>query len=97
MNGQSNYERAWTVKAMEHLVRCVNCEDYMDSWFMCGVADGDIKKDTTLDEIIEMGYCEDKTYEELLTIFLKIMYRAGGDGGLYSDGIVSGQRHIEWR
>ena len=90
-------KRAEVVKAMDTIVSCINNEDFIDSWLMSGVADGDIKRDTTLEEIEEMGYCEASTFKDLMTLFLKLMYRAGGNGGLYCDGIVSGERHIEWR
>lgn len=89
--------RAEVVKAMDTIVSCINYEDYIDSWLMGGVADGNIKSDTTLEEIQEMGYCDDPTFRDLMTLFLKLMYRAGGRGGLYCDGVVSGERHIEWR
>lgn len=94
----SKENRAEIVKAMDLIVSCINNEDFIDSWLMCGVADGDIKDETTmLKDIVDMGYCEDQTFSDLMTLFLKLMYRAGGNGGLYCDGIVSGERHIEWR
>lgn len=89
--------RAQVVRAMDTIVNCINYEDYIDSWLMGGVAGGDIKPDTTDEEIVEMGYCEDQTFKDLMTLFLKLMYRAGGNGGLYSDGVVSGERYIDWR
>jgi hypothetical protein len=90
-------KRAEIVKAMDNLVRCINCEDYIDKWLILGVADGDIKSDTTLDEIVEMGYCDDVTFKSLMTVFLQCMSKAGNNGGLYCDGVVSGEKHIEWR
>lgn len=88
--------RAEVVKSMEIMVRCINDESIIDSWLMVGVADGDIDENTTLEEIIENGYCDDTTYQELMSTFLKCMYRASADG-LYSDGITSASRCIEWR
>lgn len=90
-------KRARLVKAMDIMIGAVNNEDLMEPWLMCGVADGDIQGDTTPEEIIEMGYCEDQTFQDLMTLFSKIMYRASGNGGLYCDGLVSETRYIEWR
>ena len=89
--------RARIVKAMDLLVCCVNCENYIESWLSVGVADGDIKKDTPLQDIIGYGYCDDDTFKDLMTLFLRTMDRASNNGGLYCDGIVSGEKHIEWR
>lgn len=89
--------RAEVVKSMETLARCINYEDLIDGWLVYGVADGDVKEGTKLDEIVEMGYCEDETFADLMTLFLKLMYKAGGNGGLYAGGVVSGTRHTEWR
>ena len=89
-------ERAKTVMAMERLARCINDETIMMSWFTVGVADGDINKDTTLQDIIDYGYCEDGVFKDLMTLFLKLMRRAGTSGGLYEDGIVSAEAHLEW-
>ena len=87
--------RADIVRAMDNMVYTINDEDIIESWLMVGVADGDIKVDTTNEEIEQMGYTENKTFEELLTLFLKLMYRAGIDG-LFFDSIVSGTREIKW-
>lgn len=88
-------ERAEMVKAMEVLARSCNAEDYLMSWLMVGVADGDINKDTTLEDIIDMGYCDDDQFKELLDAFIKIMFNAAKDGGIYCDGIVSVNRTVE--
>lgn len=87
--------RADIVRAMDNMVCTINDEDIIESWLMVGVADGDIKSDTTNKEIEQMGYTKDKTFEELLTLFLRLMYRAGNDG-LFFDGILSGAREIKW-
>ena len=87
-------ERAKVVRAMETIARCINHEGIFESWLMAGVGDGDINKETT-DEDLEY-YCRDEEYKELMTLFLKLMFRASANGGLYSDGIVSGERHTEW-
>lgn len=74
--------RAEMVKSMDTIVRSVNNEDYVESWLMWGVADEDINSDTTLEEIIDLGYCETNMYEALKRLFLNIMVRAKEDGGL---------------
>ena len=79
--------RAKVVRAMETIARCVNDEDVFCRWLLCGVADGDIDDDTT-DEDLEY-YCEDKTFADLMEIFLDLMKSAKKSGGLYADGIVS--------
>ena len=90
------YDRAEVVKAMETMMRTISCETYIESWLMLGVADGDIKSDTSLEEIIEMGYCDDDTFKELMTLFLKGMNKAMQNGGIYCDGIVSAEKRIVW-
>lgn len=79
--------RVDVVRAMETMARCVNNEEVFECWLMCGVADGDIEEDTT-DEELEY-YTEDSNFEELLSTFIRLMYRAYRDGGLYVDGICS--------
>lgn len=80
MKGSKN--RAEMVKAMDLLARSVNNEEYLEPWLMCGVADGDITSETTLQEIIELGYTDDDTYNELTEVFLRVMSYARKDGGL---------------
>ena len=89
-------ERVKMVRAMETIARSVNCEDYFwDIWATFGVADGDINGSET-DEDLEY-YCEDAEFKDLMTLFLKLMDRASRNGGIYCDGIFSGEKHIEWR
>lgn len=83
--------RADVVRAMDIMISCINDEDIIETWLLIGVADGDIKTDTTNKEIEELGYTDDKTFQELMTLFLKLMDRAGIDG-LYCDRILSGHR-----
>lgn len=80
-------ERIELVRAMETVARCINDESIFESWLMCGVADGDIDKDTT-DEELEF-YAEDDILKGLIGCFLRCMTRAGKSGGLYIDGIVA--------
>lgn len=79
--------RAKVVRAMDTIVRCINYEPIFESWLMGGVADGDINKETT-DEDLEW-YCEDDHFEHLMTLFLRLMVRANQTGGLYCDRVVS--------
>ena len=81
--------RAEMVRAMDLLVRSVNDESYVDPWLVVGVADGDITENTT-DEDLE-NYCEDDDFVDLMTLFLKIMIRAGFDGGIVCDKASSKQ------
>lgn len=87
MSEMNTKKRLEVVRAMETLARCINDEDIFESWLMVGVADGDIDKDTP-DEYLEY-YAEDKTFAELMGLFLRLMRRAEESGGLYCDNIVS--------
>ena len=87
--------RADVVRAMETMVYTINDESIIDSWLSLGVADGDINSETTNEDIEMLGYTDDTTFAELLTLFLKLMNRAGNDG-LYFGGIVSGSKSITW-
>lgn len=89
-------ERAKTVMAMERIARCINHEGIMESWLIVGVADGDITAETTPQDVIDLGYTDDDTFKDLMTLFLKLMRRAGTNGGLYEEGIVSAEAHLEW-
>ena len=81
--------RAEVVKAMDLLARCINDESQLMGWLMVGVADGDIKSDTTLQDIIDMGYTEDATFEDLMSAFIRYIHYAYEDGGIYCNGVVS--------
>lgn len=86
-------QRAEVVKAMDLLVRCINDERHILSWWALGVADGDIKKDTTAEDL-EI-YCEDDTFRDLMTFFLKLMNKAS-EHGLYCDRVTSGCKTVTW-
>ena len=94
---RNDLRRAEVVKAMETMVRTINDEYVIDSWLAVGVADGDITRETTPEEIVEnySYYLEDENFKDLMTLFLKLMYRAGKDG-LYCNGVVSGVRTIKY-
>ena len=91
----NHQERAELVKAMETICRSINNEDIFYGWLMCGVADGDINRKTTLDEIIEMGYTEDGSFIDLMDCFLRKMRSAYEDGGLYCAGATSTEGNKE--
>lgn len=95
MTGMNEIKRAEIVRAMDKLAHCINYEGIIETWLMVGVADGDIKEETTNEEIIELGYTSDKTFSELMTLFLKLMNRAE-NGGLFCDGIISGHKVVSW-
>lgn len=79
-------QRAKMVRSMETIARCVNDEEiFIGLWLTLGVADEDIKEETTDEEIVEMGYCEDGTFGDLMNVFLEMMSMAYKDGGLYWD------------
>ncbi len=82
-----NKNRINAIRAMETLARAINDEDIFYQWLVNGVADGDIKEDTS-DEELEY-YADDEEFAELMSLFLDIMSNAKNDGGLYIDGIVS--------
>lgn len=81
-------KRVEMVRAMELIARAVNDENVFMVWLGSGIADGDIKADTTDDEI-EEWYTEDERFADLMDTFLVLMSRANMSGGLYVDGIIS--------
>ena len=93
----NHMERAKVVKAMETMARCINNENIFEFWLWGGVADGDITEDTTLEDIIDEGYTKDETFKDLLDLFMKLMYKASKDGGLYCNYISSKMLHTEWK
>lgn len=80
-------ERFEMLKAMDLIARSVNDEYVAELWMICGIADGDIDENTTVEEL--EYYMEDETYADLMNTFLRLMKRAYKDGGLYSDRVVS--------
>ena len=75
------------VRAMGEIVRSSNNEDFIESWLLCGVADGDYEMD---DDYIDSMYCDDETLQSLGDLFLRILNRIYKSGdGLYINGIVS--------
>lgn len=84
-------ERARMVEAMEYICRQLNNENHLISWFMVGVADGDIEYgDFAGGNPTAQYYAEDDDdFAELMGLFLRLMTRAGKSGGLYCNGVVS--------
>lgn len=80
-------ERCEVVRAMETLARAVNDENVLMYWLALGVADGDINTETTDADLVD--YIDNKTFAELMEVFLRTMERAKKSGGLYVDGVVS--------
>lgn len=73
-------KRAQYVCAMEIIIRGLNDEDLIEPWLMNGVADGDLNDYSTTDDVIEMGYADEKTFKAITGTFLRIMEKAGKDG-----------------
>ena len=85
-------ERAKTVLAMEHIIRCLNDEEIFESWLYVGVADGDITDDTTVEDIInDEYYIEDLNFSELMGLFIRLIAKSKKNGGLYVGGITSSE------
>lgn len=88
MDAKKLKRRAALVRAMDKVAHSVNDEElFVGLWLTLGVADEDIKEDTT-DEDLE-SYCEDETFKGLMYTFLNLMKEASKDGGLYCDGVTS--------
>lgn len=84
-------ERADMVRAMERIVRCVADEAVFWPWLSGGVADGDIDG-TESDEDLEWYYEDERTFADIMGLFLRIMKRAcvkDENGGLYCDYVSS--------
>lgn len=84
-------ERVDMVRSMETIARSINDEEIFMSWLMCGVADGDINRTTTDEEIVDMGYTDEDTFVDLMDCFLRCMRRAYKSGGLYCGNLVSNE------
>lgn len=82
-------DRIEAVRAMELLARSCNDEEVMELWLMYGVADGDITENTP-DEELEHYVTDNTEFSELMDYFLYTMREALESGGLYVDGVCSG-------
>ena len=74
------------ILAMERIVRCINNEEILELWLMCGIPDGDIKN-YTRDEVDDY-FTEYENLKNLITLFLKLMTRANKNGSLNIDGVT---------
>ena len=82
-------ERAKMVVCMEYIARQINKEDVLDTWLMCGVADGDINYGNLDISEIDDYYLDDVNFKNLMSTFLVCMNSAFKDGGLYCGNVVS--------
>jgi len=100
MTKKQRMERAELVIAMDKIAKCFNDEDVYMGWLMCGVADGDIKSDTTPEEVLD-DYLDDDTFSELMGYFVSIMYCAkkrnkkSNKGTLCATGVISKGEDVE--
>ncbi len=82
-------ERVKLLRAMETIARCVNDEDIFELWLAEGIPDGEIKENTT-DEEIEWLAESEETMTDIMDTFVKLMKNAYRSGGLcLFDGEVS--------
>lgn len=90
-------ERTKMIKAMEFIVRQMNDMDEFMTWLVYGVADGDIEygdlSDTDNENSDTEYYTEDNNFSEIMELFLRMMSATKASGGLYCDGILSGQKY----
>lgn len=82
-------ERRKAIVCMEYLARQINDEDVLDSWLMCGVADGDIDYGNLDATTVEDWYIEDDNFKDIMSTFLICMKNAYRSGGLYCGDVVS--------
>ena len=86
-------ERKKAIVCMEYLARQLNDEGILMTWLMGGVPDGDIKYGDLDDTIINNNdYMINEGFKDIMTCFLRCMYAAYNDGGLYCGGVVSGEK-----
>ena len=88
MNPIDGAERAKMILAMEFIARQINDEDVLDRWLMCGVADGDIPYGSFDLTDVDNYYINNRTFEDIMSCFLRCMKGAYESGGLYCNGIV---------
>ncbi len=82
-------ERVKLLRAMETIARCVNDEDVFELWIIHGIPDGEIKENTT-DEDLEWLAEDEDSMLDIMDTFVKLMKNAYRSGGLcLFDGEVS--------
>ncbi len=75
-------ERVKLLRAMETIARCVNDEDVFELWLAEGIPDGEIKENTT-DEEIEWLAEDTDSMLDIMDTFVKLMKNTYRNGGLY--------------
>lgn len=84
-------DRAKAILAMEFIARNVNNEDYLESWLMCGVADGDIEYGESDIKAVDEYYTDMDNFKDIVQCFRRVTARAIADGGFYVGGqVISG-------
>lgn len=73
--------KAALVLRMERTMRKINNESIFTTWLSLGVADGDIDDDTTVHDVINLGYTDNDTFYDILDIYTKLVDRAIVSGG----------------
>ena len=60
---------------MDWIVRNLGDEDLLESWLMCGVADGDLDNNSTSEDVDDY-YIDSDNYSYITGLFIRIMKRA---------------------
>lgn len=89
----SREDRNKMVLAMEYIARQINDELVFEGWLINGVADGDLPLGEWDADAVDDYYIEDDNFADLMRCFLRRMSGAYRSGGLYCDGVTSGDRH----
>ncbi len=89
MENRKITDRAKMIACMEYIARQINDEDVLETWLMCGVADGDIEYGNLNFDDIDDYYLDDNTFKGIMSTFLVCMKGAFNSGGLYCGGVVS--------
>ena len=84
------------LKAMELIARTTNNEEaFYDIWLTDGIADGDIAlNDLSVGDFDPQNlgdYLTDDTFADMMAVFLRLMFHAHLDGGLWCDGVCSAE------
>lgn len=72
-------ERVKVLKALDTIAKTLNDEYYLENWFSYGVPDGEID-DTTQDNYLLDYVKNDKDWQNLLDLFVKLIRLASADG-----------------
>lgn len=83
------------ILAMEFICRQINDEEILESWLRCGVPDGSIKYGEFDPQVIsseDSMVADNESFKDLMIWFLRCMSAAEREGGLYCDGIKTGDK-----